>query len=265
MVEIALCIAIVAFAMVAIVGVLPTGMTVQKDNREDTVINQEGQYWLEILKGGNRGVTDLTNYVEQITISNRVRRLDFPNIRGNPISTNADIIVGLLSKPKFESVPSPGGGKNLMVTNKITARVKALTGLASEKGPLTNEFSFRYELQVENVEVTTVPQNVIDDLHVAWLKLDAWLRDSTKPRPTDAEVVNAREYTRVTHLLVNQQQIRLIMRWPLYERGTNWVPGLNRKTFQATIAGAPKPDSGLLPNVTTYHFQQNRFLVNAMP
>jgi hypothetical protein len=255
MVEIALCIAIVAFAMVAIVGVLPTGMTVQKDNREDTVINQEGQYWLEILKGGNRGVTDLTNYVEQITVSNRVRRLDFPNVFGNPISTNADIIVGLLSKPKFENVPGPGGGKLIMVTNKITARVKALTGLASEKGPLTNEFSFRYELQVENVEVTTVPQNVIDALH----------KDATNTPPSATTVASAREYTRLTHLLVNQQQIRLTMRWPLYERGTNWVPGLNRKTFQATIAGAPKADSGLLPNVTTYHFQQNRFLVNAMP
>src|SRR5947207_15193206 len=61
MIEIALCIAIVAFAMVAIVGVLPTGMTVQRDNREDTVINQEGQYWLEALRGGNRGLSELTN------------------------------------------------------------------------------------------------------------------------------------------------------------------------------------------------------------
>src|SRR5436190_18277631 len=37
MIEIALCIAIIGFALVAIIGILPAGMQVQKDNREDTV------------------------------------------------------------------------------------------------------------------------------------------------------------------------------------------------------------------------------------
>src|SRR5688572_11872570 len=36
MVEIAICIAVIGFALVAIVGVLPIGMQVQKDNREET-------------------------------------------------------------------------------------------------------------------------------------------------------------------------------------------------------------------------------------
>src|SRR5437868_7481710 len=69
MVEIALSIAVVAFALVAILGVLPTGMTVQKDNRDDNVINQEGRYWLEAIRSGARGIEDLTNYVESITIT----------------------------------------------------------------------------------------------------------------------------------------------------------------------------------------------------
>jgi len=42
MVEIALCIAVVAFALVAILGVMPTGLQVQKDNREDTIIIRTG-------------------------------------------------------------------------------------------------------------------------------------------------------------------------------------------------------------------------------
>src|ERR1051325_860703 len=69
MVEIALSIAVVAFALVAILGVLPTGMTVQKDNREDNIINQEGRYWMEALRSGSV-IEDLTNYVESITITN---------------------------------------------------------------------------------------------------------------------------------------------------------------------------------------------------
>src|SRR6478609_5935846 len=70
MVEIAFSLAIVAFALVAIMGVLPTGMTVQKDNREDTLVNNDAAFWLETLRSGSRGLDDLTNYVEQIDVSN---------------------------------------------------------------------------------------------------------------------------------------------------------------------------------------------------
>jgi uncharacterized protein (TIGR02598 family) len=46
MVEVAISIAIVAFAMVALLGVLPTGHQVQRENREDTIINQDATYLL---------------------------------------------------------------------------------------------------------------------------------------------------------------------------------------------------------------------------
>ncbi len=61
MVEIAFSLAIVAFALVAIMGVLPTGMNVQKDNKDDTLINNDGSFWLETLRSGSRGMDDLTN------------------------------------------------------------------------------------------------------------------------------------------------------------------------------------------------------------
>src|SRR4051794_32529323 len=79
MIEIAFSLAIVAFALVAIMGVLPTGMTVQKDNREDTVINQDGMFWLESLRSGSHGIDDLTNYVETIILSNRLNVAIFNN------------------------------------------------------------------------------------------------------------------------------------------------------------------------------------------
>src|SRR5437016_7186299 len=71
MVEIALCLGVIAFALVAIIGVLPTGLRVQRDNREDTIINQEGLLWVEAIRSGSRGLDYLTNYVDTITISNR--------------------------------------------------------------------------------------------------------------------------------------------------------------------------------------------------
>ena len=50
MVEIAICLAVIGFALVAIIGVLPIGMNVQKDNREanDHQLRREvfdGHHW----------------------------------------------------------------------------------------------------------------------------------------------------------------------------------------------------------------------------
>src|SRR5687767_14156787 len=74
LVEVALSLAIIGFALVAIIGVLPAGVTVQKENREETIINQDGRYLLEAIRSGSRGIDDLTNYVEAIIITNFVLR-----------------------------------------------------------------------------------------------------------------------------------------------------------------------------------------------
>src|SRR6478609_7015064 len=85
MIEIALCLAIIGFALVAIIGVLPTGMGVQKDNREETVINQEAATWMDILRSGSQGHDDLTNYL--VGITNFVREYTIsgasPNLKTN--------------------------------------------------------------------------------------------------------------------------------------------------------------------------------------
>src|SRR5688572_26603896 len=68
MVEIAIALAVIGFALVAIIGVLPSGLEVQKDNREETVINQDAVYFMDAIRSGARGADDLTNYVYAITI-----------------------------------------------------------------------------------------------------------------------------------------------------------------------------------------------------
>ena len=67
MVEVAISLAIIGFALLAIVGVLPMGMNVQKENREATVVNQDATVFIEAIRNGARGVDDLTNYVYAIT------------------------------------------------------------------------------------------------------------------------------------------------------------------------------------------------------
>jgi type II secretory pathway pseudopilin PulG len=64
MVEIAIALAVIAFALIAIIGILPTGLQVQRDNREETLVNQDARLLLEAIKTGGRDITsDLGRYV----------------------------------------------------------------------------------------------------------------------------------------------------------------------------------------------------------
>ncbi|MEI9963166.1 MAG: type II secretion system protein [Limisphaerales bacterium] len=86
MIEIAISLAVIGIALVAIIGVLPLGMSVQRENREETVINQDATILMEAIRNGARGLDDLTNYVYAIT--NYWARYDIntnaspPNING---------------------------------------------------------------------------------------------------------------------------------------------------------------------------------------
>src|SRR5271163_4497524 len=72
MVEIAIAVGVIGFALVAIIGILPRGMNVQKENREDTIVSQDAPYFLNAIRNGDRDTNYniLTNYVESITVSN---------------------------------------------------------------------------------------------------------------------------------------------------------------------------------------------------
>lgn len=235
MVEIALSLAVVAFALVAIMGVLPTGMTVQKDNREDTLINQEGRYWLEAIKTGAIGLDDLTNYVEEITLyqeyeGKQTRILSLSNTVSKPW-TSFDII-GLMTTPKYGSFFTyPNGAA---VTNKVVARVKAMSGSAAEKGPLTNEFSFRYEVESELVPNFPLPAGFLG---------------------TNTVVSNYNSSVgRTLH------DVRLILRWPVVQKGNGWFIGNSRKKFRGKMVGTPVGIPNTSLGITNWSIVQNLFL-----
>lgn len=223
MVEIALSIAVVAFALVAILGVLPTGMTVQKDNRDDTVINQEGRYWMEALKNGARGLDELTNYVEAIYITNLThpnRVINFQLTPGNgaPVFPLRSLdMIALLSTPKYSTTGD---------TNDVRARIKAITGPAAEKGPLTNEFSFRYEMQVEITKAFALPGTT---------------------NYSESQILYNEAVAKNLH------DIRLTLRWPVVQRGNSWLVGNNRKSFRARVAGTYVVDTNFTSAVRTLY------------
>lgn len=222
LVEIALSLAIIGFALVAIIGVLPTGLNVQRDNREETIIVHEANYFLDAIRNGARGLDDLTNsiirirndwtlwstnqtpwtkgrsdYDEYTRTSSRVTStLPAPTEFS---LTNGARIIGLLGRPKWEYV----GARNYR-SNYVVAYMHALSGAASEKFPVTNtnllDLAFNYRMIVE---VQPVP-----------------FAETNTPF--------ARE------LGPNLRELRLIFRWPLRADGTS---GDGRQVFRTMTGG----------------------------
>ncbi|HMC28432.1 MAG TPA: hypothetical protein VKM56_11630 [Verrucomicrobiae bacterium] len=131
MVEIAIAVAVIAFALVAIIGVLPAGLQVQKENREDTLMAQDGTYWMEAIRNGAAGLDELGQYVSRIEISNGNVTNAYTDFTPSALSSGAQII-GLLGTP---------GTVN-------TATVRAIAGALSEKGSATADIAFKYKMQV---------------------------------------------------------------------------------------------------------------------
>jgi hypothetical protein len=221
MIEIAFSLAIVAFALVAIMGVLPTGMTVQKDNREDTLINNDGFFWAEALRSGSRGIYDLTNYVEEITISNGRGTSTWSNTwDASSQIVSSEQIIGLLCTPKYQLT----NNNTVTLTNIVTARVRAINGPAIDmKNPRGNEFVFRYQLESEVTSVVAAP--VYTPGRDMFEKYKFWSDYGSVDIPAYASVAT------------NLHNLRLTLRWPVFEQGNTWGTGRNRRTVRALAGG----------------------------
>lgn len=228
MVEIALCLAIVGFALVAIIGVLPAGLNVQKENREDTILNQDSTVWFDAIRSGSFGYDELTNYVDRIVVSNynfnasgnfmsaTVIIGERPeNYSGAPPEVSLDSggrIVGLLSTPKF-GPPTVGGAA--YSSNFVYAYVRAISGTATEKptqeNPEIRAGAFAYRMIVE-----VLPAGSVDYANIL----------------TNASDLVARR---------NLHDVRLLCRWPLKKpfdpNQAEPLAGNSRMVFRSQVSG----------------------------
>ena len=237
LVEIALSLAIIGFALVAIIGVLPTGLNVQRDNREETIIVHDANYFMDAIRNGARGLDDLTNSIIRIrndwttyntnntpwakvesnydeytktnfTVTSSASPTDFS-------LTNGYRIIGLLGRPKFEDVGAPN-----LRSNHVVVYMHALSGAASEKFPVDNpnvlDLAFNYRMIVE---VQPVPVNPVR------------LTGYSTAAETNAAL--ARAFVREIEQ-ANLCELRLIFRWPLQVNGTT---GNGRQVFRTMTGG----------------------------
>jgi len=206
MVEIAICLAIIGFALVAIIGVLPTGMQAQRENREETLINQDGSYFMEAIRSGAKGLDDLVEYVTEISVTEA-------DTLGNPIPPPVNCpekiksgtnIIGALGTPRYwPPVPDCNPPKAGRTVYRTHAKVRSISGAASEKAdPQT--ITFEYRLTSEVVPFSAIDPSII----------------SNAPQ---------------LNLQRNLYEVRLTFQWPLMPNGT---VGNGRKVFRSLLSGS---------------------------
>lgn len=235
MVEIAISLAVIGIALVAIIGVLPIGMNVQKDNREETIINQDATVLMEAIRSGARSPfgSDLTNYVYAITnfptSFNPSPTTMPPKGYDNSYLTNNERVVGLLSTPEYTA--NDVIGEPLMnlfnggISNHVVAYVRSISGSAVEKPPQNNPIlqkdSFSYKVFLQNT-------------------------------PVAIDTNNPSLYT--TNLTANLHELRLTFLWPLLPSGNT---GAGRQPFRTMVSGQiiSTNDNGVI----NYFFQPQIF------
>ena len=222
MVEIAISLAIIGFALVAIIAALPLGMRIQRDNREQTVINQDATVFMEAIRGGARGLDDLTNYVFMIT--NTYAGVAYSNFIGGAR------IIGLLSTPEFvDANLESTTPANAVYSNRMVAFVHSMSGPAVEKPPQPNgslirQSSFSYGLICENLPVQMNP--------------------------------NATNSAYGMDLAANLHELRLTFLWPLLpdSQPPRVHYGTGHQTYRTLIAGRL-----VLATNNLYFFQSQSF------
>jgi type II secretory pathway pseudopilin PulG len=274
MVEVAISLAIIGIALVAIIGVLPLGMNVQRDNREGTIINQDATVFLDAISKGARGLDDLTNYVYAVTNywtqydnkglvvngggsinngysftnSSTVTALT-PKDSSFPINNGTNII-GLLSTPQFTDVNGLpvsdlfSGG----FSNHIVAYVRSMSGSAGEKPPQDNQIiqadAFGYRLLCVNAAVANyTPPFWLAQSYNAGAFVSFTLNNQTTywqakatTSPTDVPDSSSLWVQNVywQKLAANLHELRLTFLWPTLPNGG---VGSGRQSYRTTVAG----------------------------
>jgi hypothetical protein len=294
MVEIAISLAVMGIALVAIIGVLPIGINVQKDNREETLIDQDSSVFLENIRNGTRELDDLTNYVVAITnswtlydVNGRPNTFGFNSYTytgatayGTSVPamalTNGANIIGLLSMPEYtwnDGTPISyaqflyNGG----YSNYVVAYVRSMSGPAVEKPPQNNDIirsdSFSYKVICQNVPAAVyTPQlwlnsqsyNAGAEVYFNGVDWRATAKTTAGDQPGVSPLWVQVSYSQ--QLAANLRELRLTFLWPLLPNGNT---GNGRQTFRTSVSGqivSTNPYLAIDPKNALYFFQPQSFV-----
>lgn len=246
LIEIALSIAIVAFALVAIIGILPTGMSVQRDNREDTIINQDGPLWLEAVRNAATNSVLLTNNLEWVEFNtagvwtNRINITDtWP---GGNRKLTGETILGWFCRPKYmnDSVNDQ--------TNRIRARFRSRSGPLANEATNVHDLAFSYLVSAEVIPLG------------GYVSGPGLPGGNLSPFGANGGVTS--------NTLTNLWEVRLTMQWPVIRDNAAFgvVVGSSRRTFRTTVASRLEQVNGTnsFGTITNslWFFRPDTYMVN---
>ncbi len=188
---------------------------------------------MEAIRGGARGLDDLTNYVFMIT--NTYAHFGYSNF------TSGAEIIGLLGTPEFvdangSPIPYPSYSTP-SYSNRMVAFVYSMSGPAVEKPPQANgslirQSSFSYGLICENQSL---------------------------PMDTNA-VANPASYA--ANMAANLRELRLTFLWPLLpdSQPPRVHYGTGQQTYRTMVAGQiVQTNVNAQPPYSLYFFQSQSF------
>ncbi len=127
LIEVALSVAIAAFALVAIIGVMPAGLNVQRENREESIINNDAKFFIDAIRSGAVNATLLADRVDwvMVQVNGTAAMTNFA-----PFTAGASDVISLLSTP----------GSNVV----NVARVRGLSGSLGDTAGTPTDLMFGY-------------------------------------------------------------------------------------------------------------------------
>ena len=126
LIEIAISMAIIAFALTIIISILPSSMRVQRDVREETLVLSDGNYVLEAIRHGARNADALMNCVDQVTIRGLIvptNQLPDSLSIVQAMTTNLSGVVVIMRSLGGSMVSQELGNKDMALRYQITPEV----------------------------------------------------------------------------------------------------------------------------------------------
>jgi hypothetical protein len=232
-------------------------MSAQRDNRHETIINQDASVLMDAVRNGERGLDDLTNYVIGITNYS----LNFQCAR----HSRQGFCHGLFDpgcKPRWPAIATPDSHQRLLdhrraqhtknrphssgvgfTSNHVVAVFRSLSGPANEKPPQLNptiqEMALTYKVIADVSDYST---NFYD---TTWTNF-------TLANLSTNDIATRSNYMRlVRNMYTNLHDVRLTFLWPVLPSGKL---GPGRQVYRTMVSGRYTND----PPTSPYFFFQPR-------
>jgi type II secretory pathway pseudopilin PulG len=272
MVEIAIAMGVIGFALVVIIGLLPIGLGVQKDNREDTIINQDSAFLMEAFRGGVilkeyevkkpdaktiytntyfEGLDILTNYVDAIrvqtykmTVTSTMTNFDLltddyhavPPPFKSAGGTNYDLTSGarIMSYLSQLKYPEVTNTQNGLKAVFVTAYMRAMTGSALEQNKSNTFVAFKYVMRPEILRYDNFSSDATN--YNAYTNV-------TDYASTPDFIERSNRWRQVAFITNNLYEVKLEFAWPLLPNGKI---GKKSQLIRTVVSGSQYTDTSRL-------------------